>query len=111
MYIFTLGKIWKGDFTENLLLKVFLVPRTTAHGQSPCLMEFFAQKSLNSVFGFSSQFSHLASVPPTIRLFALVPQLSSCGAAVVCVVWVVGRCVVGRWVVGLGVVGLGVVGA
>ena len=30
--------------------------------------------------------AHLDSVPPTIRLFALVPQLSCCGAAVVCVV-------------------------
>ena len=30
--------------------------------------------------------THLDSVPPTIRLFAFVPQLSCCGAAVVCVV-------------------------
>ena len=53
-------------------------------------------------FCFNIWFSlctHLDSVPPTIRLFAFVPQLSSWGAAVV-----------GRWVVGCGVVGCGVVG-
>ena len=37
-------------FTENRLLKVFLVPRTTAHGQSPCLELFLSLNCVLPIF-------------------------------------------------------------
>ena len=65
-------------FTENRLLKVFLVPRTTAHGQSPCL-GCFAQKTVKSIVGFPTHSPRLCPAnDPVVCICAAVVLLRRC---------------------------------